>query len=167
VATSSHSDRGRFELSEGHSFEGFSASKAPSSQFLSWPGRECPVCSRLRPRPADRRGVAVLRTTDTLLTHDVCRIAPGLGVPARPAWGAVSEMSPETRPRSFPRSAPLRQFGDAAAIVTHRMVDRLMDKRFLPQDRPDRGAGLIAILLLSLCLWPVVWELASAIRQYL
>jgi hypothetical protein len=82
--------------------------------------------------------------------------------------GTVSEMSPQTRRRSFPRSAPLRQSGGgAAAIATHRMMDRLMDRKILPQDRSDRGAGLIAILLLSLCLWPVVWELASAISRYL
>jgi hypothetical protein len=42
-----------------------------------------------------------------------------------------------------------------------------MDRKILPQDRPNKGAGLIAILLLLLCLWPVVWELVSAIRQYL
>jgi hypothetical protein len=47
------------------------------------------------------------------------------------------------------------------------MMDGLMDRKILPQDRPDKGAALIAILLLSLCLWPMVWELASAMRQYL
>jgi hypothetical protein len=47
------------------------------------------------------------------------------------------------------------------------MMDGLMDRKILPQDRPDKGAALIAIFLLSLCLGPVVWELASAIRQYL
>ena len=47
------------------------------------------------------------------------------------------------------------------------MMDGLMDRKILPQNRPDRGAGLIAILLLSLCLRPVVWELASAISRYL
>jgi len=47
------------------------------------------------------------------------------------------------------------------------MIDGLMDRKILSQDRPDKGAGLVAILLLSLCLWPVVWELAPAIRQYL
>jgi hypothetical protein len=45
--------------------------------------------------------------------------------------------------------------GVAAAIATHRMKDGLTDRKFLPQDRPDRGAGLIAILLLSVCLAPV------------
>jgi len=57
--------------------------------------------------------------------------------------------------------------GVAAAIATHRMMDGLMERKILPQDRPDKGAALIAILLLSLCLAPVVWELASAIRRYL
>jgi hypothetical protein len=47
------------------------------------------------------------------------------------------------------------------------MMDGLMDRKILPQDRPDKGAGLIAIFILSLCLWPMVWELASAILQYL
>jgi hypothetical protein len=47
------------------------------------------------------------------------------------------------------------------------MMDGLMDRKILPQDQPDKGAGLIAILFLSLCLWPMVWELASAILQYL
>jgi hypothetical protein len=47
------------------------------------------------------------------------------------------------------------------------MMDGLMERKNLPQDRPDKGAGLTAILLLSLCLWPMVWELASAILQYL
>jgi len=47
------------------------------------------------------------------------------------------------------------------------MMDGLMERKILPQDRPDKGAALIAILLLSLCLAPVVWELASAIRRYL
>ena len=80
--------------------------------------------------------------------------------------GAVSEMSPQTRRRSFPRSAPLRQFG-VAAIATHRMMDGLMNGKILPQDRLENREVLIAILLLSLCLFPVSWELASAILQYL
>jgi hypothetical protein len=42
----------------------------------------------------------------------------------------------------------------------------LMDRKILPQDRLT-GADLIAILLVSLCLSPVVWELASAIRRFL
>jgi hypothetical protein len=46
-------------------------------------------------------------------------------------------------------------------------MDGPMDRKILPQDRPNNGAGLIAILLLSPCLWPVVWELVSIIRQYL
>jgi len=45
-------------------------------------------------------------------------------------------------------------------------MDGLMGKNILPQDRLTR-ADLIAILLLSLCLWPVVWELALAIHRYL
>jgi hypothetical protein len=47
------------------------------------------------------------------------------------------------------------------------MMGGLMHRRILPQDRLGKGAGLIAILLLSLCLSPVVWELASAIRRFL
>jgi hypothetical protein len=46
-------------------------------------------------------------------------------------------------------------------------MDGLMDRKILPQDRPDKGLGLIAIWFFSLCLWPVVWEFASAIRRYL
>jgi hypothetical protein len=81
--------------------------------------------------------------------------------------GGVGDVPPNPTPLlpSLCTVAPIR--GVAAAIATHRMMDGLMDKKILPQDRPDRGAGLIAILLLSLCLWPVVWELASAISRYL
>ena len=56
--------------------------------------------------------------------------------------------------------------GVAAAIATHRIMDGLMDRKIISQDRLT-GEDLIAILLLSLCLLPVVWELASAMRQYL
>jgi len=107
---------------------------------------------------------AVLRATDTLLTDDVCRIAPGLGVPARPAWGAASETpQPDAAPSLVRRCA---NSGVAAAIATHRIMDGLMDRKIISQDRLT-GEDLIAILLLSLCLLPVVWELASAMRQYL
>jgi len=47
------------------------------------------------------------------------------------------------------------------------MMDGLMNGKILPQDRLENREVLIAILLLSLCLWPMVWELASAILQYL
>jgi len=45
-------------------------------------------------------------------------------------------------------------------------MDGLMDRKIISQDRLT-GEDLIAILLLSLCLLPAVWELASAMRQYL
>jgi len=51
-------------------------------------------------------------------------------------------------------------------MATHRIMDGLMDRKIISQDRLT-GEDLIAILLLSLCLLPVVWELASAMRQYL
>src|SRR6516162_559144 len=97
----------------------------------------------------------------------MCRIAPGLGVPARPAWGRCRRCPP--KPDAAPSLALRRcaNSGVAAAIATHRMMDGLMDRNILPQDQPNKGAGLIAILFLSLCLWPMVWELASAILQYL
>ena len=47
-------------------------------------------------------------------------------------------------------------------IAAHRMV-RLMDR---DDNRLDIVA-LIATLLLSLCLWPMIWELTRAILQYL
>ena len=42
-----------------------------------------------------------------------------------------------------------------------------MDRKIVFQDRLDVGTVLIAILLLLLCLLPIVWELASAVLQYL
>ena len=45
-------------------------------------------------------------------------------------------------------------------------MERLMDRKIVFQDRLDVGTVLIAILLL-LCLLPIVWELASAVLQYL
>ena len=71
-----------------------------------------------------------------------------------------------------PDAAPSRALrrcansGVAAAIATHPIMDGLMDRKIISQDRLT-GEDLIAILLLSLCLLPVVWELASAMRQYL
>jgi hypothetical protein len=82
--------------------------------------------------------------------------------------GSVGISSHQTRCCAFPRSAPCCAIGaNSVAITTHRMMDGPMDRKILPQDRPNNGAGLIAILLLSLCLWPVVWELVSVIPQYL
>jgi hypothetical protein len=46
------------------------------------------------------------------------------------------------------------------------MMGGLMYGKILPQYRLT-GTDLIAIFLLSLCLSPVVWEFASAIRRYL
>ena len=42
-----------------------------------------------------------------------------------------------------------------------------MDRKIVFRDRLDVGTVLIAILLLLLCLLPIVWELASAVLQYL
>jgi hypothetical protein len=78
--------------------------------------------------------------------------------------------SPPTRPGAAPSLAPRHVApagAIAAAVATHRMMDGPVDRKILPQDRPNKGAGLIAILLLSLCLWPGVWELVLVIRQYL
>jgi hypothetical protein len=52
-------------------------------------------------------------------------------------------------------------------IAAHRMIDGLMGTKMPLQDRQTKGETLIAILLFSLCVWPVVWELTSAIVQYL
>ena len=49
-----------------------------------------------------------------------------------------------------------------ARIAAHRM-ERLMDR---DDNRLDIVA-LIATLLLSLCLWPMIWELTRAILQHL
>jgi hypothetical protein len=48
-----------------------------------------------------------------------------------------------------------------------RMMDGLMERKNLSQDGLNKGEALIAILLFSLCMWPVVWELASAVLRYL
>jgi hypothetical protein len=37
----------------------------------------------------------------------------------------------------------------------------------MSQDRLDKGVALIAILIFLLCLSPMFWELASAVRQIL
>jgi hypothetical protein len=51
-------------------------------------------------------------------------------------------------------------------LAAHRM-DGLMVVKIPSRDRLSRGEALIAILLLSLCMLPVVWELASAVLRYL
>jgi hypothetical protein len=51
--------------------------------------------------------------------------------------------------------------------AAHRMMDGLMDRKIPSQDRLSKGEALIAILLLSLCIGPVVWELASVVLRYL
>jgi hypothetical protein len=45
-----------------------------------------------------------------------------------------------------------------ARIAAHWMTDGLMSQHGL-----NKREALIAILLFSLCMWPLVWELASAI----
>jgi hypothetical protein len=45
--------------------------------------------------------------------------------------------------------------------------DKLMDRRDPAQDQLGFGTALILTLLLSFCLWPVIWELTSALAQYL
>jgi hypothetical protein len=47
------------------------------------------------------------------------------------------------------------------------MMDRLMDRKIVSQARQDKRVALIAILILLLCLSPMFWELASAVRQFL
>ena len=47
------------------------------------------------------------------------------------------------------------------------MMDRLMDRKIVSQNRLDKGVALVAILILLLCLSPTFWELASAVRQFL
>jgi hypothetical protein len=82
--------------------------------------------------------------------------------------GSVGISSHQTRRCAFPRSAPCCATGGQFGCDYHTPDDgRAMDRKILPPDRPNNGAGLIAILLLSLSLWPVVWELVSVIRQYL
>jgi hypothetical protein len=55
--------------------------------------------------PEARRGPsAAIHATDMLLTHNVCRIATGLGVPARPAWERCRRCPP--KPGAAPSRAP-------------------------------------------------------------
>jgi len=44
---------------------------------------------------ARQKASKIIRAIDIFLPHKLCRIALGLGVPARPAWGAVSGVSPQ------------------------------------------------------------------------
>jgi hypothetical protein len=45
--------------------------------------------------------------------------------------------------------------------------DKLMDRTDASKDHLDFKAALILAVLVPICLWPVVWELTSAIVQYL
>jgi hypothetical protein len=45
--------------------------------------------------------------------------------------------------------------------------DKLMDRIDASKDQLDFKTALILTALASVCLWPVVWELTSAIVQYL
>ena len=82
--------------------------RSPKRRSLINPKRASPTKPVRNGMPARQGPSAVIRATDILLTHNLCMIAPVLGVPARPAWGALSEMSPQTRRRSFSRSSLLR-----------------------------------------------------------
>jgi hypothetical protein len=90
--------------------------------------------SSLAARPVvggEVRGERGHPSTDMLLTHNVCRIAPGLGVPARPAWGAVSEMSPQ------PGAAPSR----ARCCCTPPDTVAAGVARQRPKAIPNQGCG--------------------------
>jgi hypothetical protein len=63
------------------------------------------------------------------------------------------------------RNAPVAPCLDRS--TAHRMMDGLMNTKIRSQDRENKAEVLIAILLFSLCMWPVVWELASAVLGYL
>jgi hypothetical protein len=45
--------------------------------------------------------------------------------------------------------------------------DKLMDRTDASKTHLDFKAALILAVLVPICLWPVVWELTSAIVQYL
>jgi hypothetical protein len=45
------------------------------------------------------------------------------------------------------------------------MMDGFMESKIISQDVLNKGETLIAILLLSLCMWPLVWELYSGISR--
>jgi hypothetical protein len=66
---------------------------------------------------------------------------------------------------------PWRCLFDRSALespaVTAHWKDKLMDRNDASQDRLDFKMALIVTLLSSVCLWPVVWELTSAVVQYL
>jgi hypothetical protein len=54
-----------------------------------------------------------------------------------------------------------------ASVVPAHRKDKLMDRKDPAQDQLGFGMALILTLLSSVCWWPVVWELTSAIVQYL
>jgi len=70
---------------------------------------------------------------------------------------------------TWPPAFPLGHLIDGwfHRVAAYRMMDELMGTKIPSQDGLKRGEALIAILLLSLCMWPVVWELASAVLRYL
>ena len=54
-----------------------------------------------------------------------------------------------------------------ASVVRAHWKDKLMDRTDASKDHLDFKAALILAVLTPICLWPVVWELTSAIVQYL
>jgi len=50
------------------------------------------------------------------------------------------------------------------ARIDPHLMDSLMDS---DDNRLDMGVAVIVTLLLSFCLWPLVWELTSAVLRYL
>ena len=54
-----------------------------------------------------------------------------------------------------------------ASHVRAHWKDKLMDRTDASKDHLDFKAALILAVLAPICLWPVVWELTSAIVQYL
>ena len=86
-----------------------------------------------------------------------CTKEEGLGAGANPGsewrWGKLSPPVP----------LPLRLL----CVGEPRRAARWKDRTDASKDHLDFKAALILAVLTPICLWPVVWELTSAILQYL
>ena len=62
---------------------------------------------------------------------------------------------------------PLRSLWLESPVVLAHWEAKLMDRADASKDHLDFKAALILAVLAPICLWPMVWELTSAIVQYL
>ena len=85
----------------------------------------------------------------------------GVGVPDEgTGWSNVANSDPPLR-------YPFRSLGVGEPRRAAHWKDKLMDRTDASKDHLDFKAALILAVLAPICLWPVVWELTSAIVQYL